>query len=141
MWADKTTSQTHGFSLVEVLISGTVLVITMVALATTMYQGHQITTEVQNELIARRAIRSKMAEIRATPFDEIQDVYHGQRFETEGLRGEPKEDLSGYKDPLAVAIALGPETGVYRITLTATWSNGGKARRVSQAYLLSELLN
>ena len=141
MWADKTTSQTHGFSLVEVLISGTVLVITMVALATTMYQGHQITTEVQNELIARRAIRSKMAEIRATPFDEIKDVYHGQRFEAAGLRGAPKDDNSGYKDPLAVAIELGPETGVHRITLTATWSNGGKPRRLSQAYLLSALLN
>ena len=120
---------TVGFSMIEVVLAGVVLSIAFVGLSSTMVQGHVITADTRDEHIARRAIRSKMAEIRATEFTSVGKNFHNTKSNVDGLQGVPR-NTGGYKKPLSVTVESGPTDGLLRITLTNTWRTEGRTKSV-----------
>ena len=121
----------RGFTLLEVVFAGMILTVALLGLSGTMAQGHAVTSGVSDELTARRAIRSKMAEIRDAPFSTLMDQFHDKEFSVERLQERPRR--------CRVTVADGPSPGLFKITVTMRWTVSGKQRSLSQTYLLTKI--
>ena len=124
-------SRCSGFTLLEVIFAGMVITVAMLGLSGTMAQGHVATTGVRDDLTARRAIRSKMAEIRDTPFDSVKEQFQDKEFNVEKLHERARRGF--------IKVADGPSPGLFKITITMRWSVSGDERSLSQSYLLTKI--
>ena len=103
-----------------------------------MAQGHVVSTDVRHELVARRALRSKMAEIRDADFATLKDSFHDKTFAVTGLRGQRKKNGS-FGNACRVTVEDSSVPGLLTVTVTMSWDMSGRERTVSHVYLLTKI--
>lgn len=128
----------RGFTLIEVLLAGIVLLIASVALAATMAQSHGLASAPREEVKARNAAQSVVAGLAATPFDEVASLYHKRGFPVPGLTplpGDP-DNLPG-----EVEFAYGPggDTSCYTVTVRVRWRGATGERGVETIHYLANV--
>ena len=126
----------RGFSLVEILLAGTVLVIASVALAATMAQSDGLTQGPREEVTARQAIEAVYAALSATPYDQVAVLYQDQGFDVEGLTPIPG-DADGL--PGTIRFEYGPDgdTSFYTVRIQVAWRGRGGDRTVESVHYLA----
>lgn len=131
----KTTKKTAGFSLVETLFAGFVFTVSSLGLSASLAQSNNSSESVRQELAARTAIRSLLADLRAMPIDQVVSGYTSKTFEIEGLRS-PDQGACG-------SVTCTPITGgakdLYRVRVTARWMQGRRVQEIEAAHLLTRL--
>jgi type II secretory pathway pseudopilin PulG len=128
----------RGFTLLEAVFAGFVISISIAGLSGTMAQGHLASTNVRDELVARRAIRSKMAEIRGADYARIRYVYGAEKFAVDGLEGVPASG-GGTEIPGSVLVENGPTNGMVKITIRVKWWRARAPRTIQKVYFLTRL--
>lgn len=127
-----------GFTLIEVVLASAIFAVSLVGLGCTMAHGHAITTDVRDELLARRAMRSRLTDLQAAPFDEIAETYNNKNYQVTGLTGVLNNDGNAV-NPLKIVVAEGPADGCLKVTMTMTWNMQGKTKTLTQIHLLTKI--
>lgn len=128
----------EGFSLIEILFAGTVLMIASVALAATMAQSDGLTQGPREEVAARNAIQSAFAALSATPFDQVAVLFHNQGFQVPALTPVPG-DADGLPGEIVFAYGPGGDTSFYTVTLRVNWRGRGGDRVVESIHYLANV--
>jgi type II secretory pathway pseudopilin PulG len=127
-----------GFSLLEVTFAAVVLAVTAVGLAAGMAQGDHLTRGVKEEVAARNAIRSVLAEIGAASWADAAKDHHGQGFEVNGLIA-PEGDADGKPGLVTFEYGPGGDTSLYRVTVVVSWRIGSGSRTIEAIRYLSNV--
>lgn len=127
----------EGFSLIEVIITGFVVVIAFLGLAGTMAAGGQAQESARQELRVRNAIRGVLAEITETSFAQITAHHNKRGFDVAPLEA-PKDDPDGRVG--LVTVVPGPDTGtaLHEVTIVARWRGVTGVRSVKSVHLIGD---
>ncbi|MGH7162545.1 MAG: type IV pilus modification PilV family protein [Planctomycetota bacterium] len=129
-----------GFSLIEVVIAGFSLTLTVLGLTAALSYSHTLTEASREEIVARQAMREVLGRIGETPFDRVASDFHATGFAVPGLRPQAG-DSDGM--PGEVVFSDGPFslTGTYEVTVRVRWRGACGARAVEGAHFLANTRN
>jgi hypothetical protein len=105
------------------------LAVAAIGLAAALAQGNRLTDGVQEEMLARNAIRAKFAEISGTGFASAATTFHGTGFDVEPLRA-PDDDADGKPGMVHFAYGPGGDQKLYIVTIRVRWAGRGGSRDV-----------
>ncbi len=128
----------YAFTLVEVLMAGTVLAIIAVGSAAAMVQAPRITREANEDVRVRAAMRGMVAEISAASFSKFAAAYHGSGFDIDGVRAA-EGDADGKPGQIRVE-RVGAAAGTYYVvTVMVTWHGVNGVRSISSAHYIANV--
>ncbi|MHC4958786.1 MAG: hypothetical protein ACYTGN_10460 [Planctomycetota bacterium] len=113
-------NNSRGFGLLELMFAAFALAIAAVGLAAALAQGTRLTDGVQEEMLARNAIRGKFAEVSSTEFAAVAATYHGSGFDIEGLRA-PADDPDGKPGEVSFTYGPGGDQSFYIVRIRVHW--------------------
>jgi hypothetical protein len=134
----RTRAASRAFTLIEVLIAGTVLVIASVALAATMAQTGGLGESGREEMVARNAIRSVVAALAAAPFDRVAADFHNQCFDVTGLTTQTS-DADGRCGEVLFAYGPDDDTSFYTVTVRVRWRGRVGDRMMESVHYLANV--
>ena len=128
----------YAFTLVEVLMAGTVLAIIAVGSAAAMVQAPRISRGADEDVRVRTAMRGIVAEISAAPFSEFAPVYHGTGFDIEGINAVDG-DADGKPGQIHVKRIGAFAATYYVVTVKVTWEGVNGTRTVASAHYIANV--
>ena len=128
----------YAFTLVEVLMAGTVLAIIAVGSAAAMVQAPRITREANEDVRVRAAMRGMVAEISAAPFSGFAAAYHGSGFNIDGVSAV-EGDADGKPGQIHIRRIGTYAATYYVVTVKVTWQSVHGPRSVSSAHYIANV--
>jgi len=128
----------YAFTLVEVLMAGTVLAIIAVGSAAAMVQAPRITRGANEDVRVRAAMRGMVAEISAAPFSEFASEYQGAGFNINGVKAVAG-DADGKPGQIHVERVGAGAATYYVVTVKVTWQGVNGLRSVSSAHYIANV--
>jgi prepilin-type N-terminal cleavage/methylation domain-containing protein len=128
----------RGLTLVEVIVAAAILSTTGLALAASIAQSHGLVHLPREEVIARNAIRSLLAEMAAAPFDLVAQAYHGTGFHVSPLRAT-RDDPDGFPGEIHFDYGADGDRSYYTVTVRVQWGSHRDPRVVESVSYLSNI--
>ena len=128
----------RAFTLVEVLMAGTVLAIIAVGSAAAMVQAPRITRGANEDVQVRAAMRGMVAEISAAAFSEFAAVYQGAGFDVDGVSAV-EADADGKPGLIQVQKVGAGAATYYVVTVKVTWNGVNGTRTLSSAHYIANV--
>jgi hypothetical protein len=127
----------RGFALVEVLLSGFVMTITVLGVAASVATSGGIGDRSRDEMRARRAVQSWIYDIQSRHFASVGYTMHGLAFDVVGLM-PIGDDPDGHVGE--IAFSEGPVPDTYFVDVRVRWENRGGEREVRSHVVLSNVM-
>lgn len=125
-----------GFTLLEVVVVGFVLPLRILGLAAAMSQGSRLSEASREELVARDAMRTVLAQIANTPFPSVAGELHLAGFAVPGFRAPP-----GDPDGLAGRVVFEDGPGDFlrnhRARIRGGWRGQAGTRSIEAVHLVT----
>lgn len=131
-------SAARGITLVEVIIGAAILSIAGLALAASIAQSRGLVHMPREEVVARNAVRSLLAEMAAVPFDVVARDYHGLGFAVSPLSAA-RDDLDGLPGEVRFDYGPGDDRSYYTVTVRVRWGSHRDPRVVESVSYLSNV--
>jgi Tfp pilus assembly protein PilV len=138
MTRKRSCSSNRGFTLLEVLVAGAILVMATLAVAAAIAQSPRLAEDPREERAARSAVRSVYSEVAATPFQDVAVNYHRRGFEVFPLKALAY-DPDGL--PGEVVFDYGPDgdTTLYTVTVKVRWQGALGARKIESRHYIANV--
>ncbi|MDH3592000.1 MAG: prepilin-type N-terminal cleavage/methylation domain-containing protein [Planctomycetota bacterium] len=126
-----------GFTLIEVMFAGFTFAVAALGLVSAMVQGGRMTDTARDELGARMAMRSVVADILASPFDSI-TALQGTGFAVADL-APTKDDKDGM--PGEIILEAGPDKtkDIHRVRLRVRWRSRAGDRMIETVHYVANV--
>ena len=127
----------RGFSLIESLMAGLVLVIASLGVAASVAQGSGITDRTRNEARAWNAIRTVHSTLTADAFSTVATNFHQKGFAVPGLRA-----VDGDSDGLPGSIVMADVPDVpscYMVTAMVRWQVSRRVHSVRSRFFIGNV--
>lgn len=136
--AEATQRHHAGFTLLEVVVGGFVLTLSIRGLAAAMSQGSRLSEAFPEKVVARDAMRTVLAQIANTPFRSVAGEFHLAGFAVPGLRAPPG-DADGLPGPIVFEDGPADILRNYRLRIRVGWRGQAGIRSIEAVHLVTNV--